>query len=133
MGSAAPSAEELLADVRRAALRKIDAELARERATAAALRGQVLPALRRAIAEARRRGLCESARLIGSYAWGRPDARSDLDLLARTEDPLALAVFVGKRCGLDVHVLTPEKAPAALRERAAREGVALEGADDDVR
>lgn len=118
-------AAEKLGWFRAAARRKIAAELERERAEAEQLRQRVIPLLRQAVADARRQGLCTEVWLVGSFAWGRPTALSDVDLLANTADTTELAVLVGRRLRCDVHVVDPAAAPPLLCRRAAEEGIPL--------
>ena len=111
----------------RAAIRtKIERDLERERDASVALRAQVLPAVKRGLAEARVEGLCARAWLFGSFAWGDPGARSDVDLIVEgCADPFLLAAVVGRACERDVHVIPLEAAPESLRRRALAEGTAL--------
>jgi predicted nucleotidyltransferase len=107
----------------RAVRAKIESDIEREGALAAERRAGVLPKVARALIEARRAGLCGDAWLFGSYAWGAPGERSDVDLLVEeARDPDAIASVVGGACGLDVHVVERERAPASLVKRALAEG-----------
>lgn len=127
MTPAAPvfSAEEL-ATFRRAIRAKIERDLAREQRDAQARRERVVPAVRRGVEQARSAGLLTRAWLFGSYAWGAPGERSDIDLLvADGLDPEHIAAVVGRDIALDVHVVRLEEAPDSLRERVLREGIAL--------
>lgn len=58
-------------------------DLEREDAEAEALRLDVVDKLRAAIAAERERGECAEAWLFGSFAWGRPVERSDVDVLVK--------------------------------------------------
>jgi predicted nucleotidyltransferase len=101
-------------------------EVAKERAQASARRVAVLPDVRAGLARARAAGLCTKAWLFGSYAWGEPGERSDIDLLVEDcADPMMVASLVGRACGLDVHVIDLSEAPESLRERVRADGVSL--------
>ena len=101
-------------------------ELAKEREQAEARRAAVLPEIRAALERARADGLCAGAWLFGSYAWGEPGERSDIDLLVENcADPFVVASLVGRTCRRDVHVIAMSEAPASLRERVRAEGVPL--------
>jgi len=116
----------LLAAFRRAVRAKIEKDILREQADAAARREQTLPAIRRGLALARARGLCGAAWLFGSYAWGEPTAESDVDLLLDgCEDPDGVAVLVGRETCTEVHAVELNHAPQSLVDRARREGLAL--------
>jgi predicted nucleotidyltransferase len=107
----------------RAVRRKIARDLETEAASPAERRERVRVVLGRALEQARDRGLCRAAWLFGSYAWGEPGERSDVDILAEEcTDPEALASIVGRATGTDVHVVPLEDAPASLRERVLAEG-----------
>ena len=70
--------------------------------------------------------MCAQVWLFGSYAWGEPSERSDIDLLvAGCADPDRLASAVGRKTGTDVHIVQLERAPDSLRQRALAEGVTL--------
>lgn len=102
---------------------KIERDLASEDAAAEALRAEVLPRLRVAVETARADGLCTSVVLFGSYAWGRPGERSDIDLLVEgAPDPFVLAGRISAEVGLEVHAIARERAPATLVDRAVAEG-----------
>lgn len=111
----------------RAAVRaKFARDLEAEQAAAERLRRRTLADLQVGLADARRQGLCGAAWLFGSYAWGRPTERSDVDLLvAACRDPDLLAVIVGRATGTDVHIVQVEHAPESLRDRVAADGVPL--------
>src|SRR5438045_2463727 len=101
---ARPSVDpELLAAFRRAVREKIRRDIAEERRRAEALREQIVPRVARTIAEARARGLCERVRLFGSFAWGLPGDRSDLDLLVEGAHVEEVASLVMEACGRMVH------------------------------
>jgi predicted nucleotidyltransferase len=117
---------ELVRAFGRAVRAHFEKEVAQEREQAEARRAAVLPKVRAALARARTEGLCGGAWLFGSYAWGEPGERSDVDLLVEgCADPIAVASLVGRGCGLDVHVIRMSDAPASLRERVRDEGVPL--------
>jgi predicted nucleotidyltransferase len=102
---------------------KIAADLEREASEAEELRGRALRALVPALAQARAQQLCGEVWLIGSYAWGAPHEKSDVDLVAEgCRDPDLLAAVVGQRLGVEVHVIRLERAPEALRARTIGEG-----------
>jgi predicted nucleotidyltransferase len=110
-------------DLRAAIRARFERDVATERARAEALRAEVVPAAASAVAAARVAGQCDRAWLFGSFAWGLPEERSDVDLLVEgCEEPFRLASVVGEACGRDVHVVALETAPEALRERALRDG-----------
>lgn len=119
--------DDLLTAFRDAVRAKIKRDMAAEEARAAELRAEVIPAVRGAIAEARRRGLCRRAWLFGSYAWGKPGERSDVDVLVEGEgDSEGLAARIGRACHMDaVHVIDLKEAPESLRDRVLRDGLEL--------
>ena len=101
-------------------------EVEREKAQTEARRAAALPAVRRGVEQARAKGLCSRAWLFGSYAWGAPGERSDVDILAEDcVDPFLVASIVGRACGRDVHVIERSNAPASLVERVAADGLPL--------
>ena len=101
-------------------------ELAKEREQAEARRAAVLPQIREALGRARADGLCGGAWLFGSYAWGEPGERSDIDLLVdNCADPFMVASLVGRACGRDVHVIEMAEAPSSLKARVREDGVPL--------
>ena len=125
MSRVLPAASEL-EDFRRAVRAKIERDLASEDRVAKELRAEVLPRLRQSIEEARRSGLLTDAWLFGSYAWGQPTERSDVDILAADcSDPIAVAVVVGRACDRDVHVIQLERSAPSLRDRTFAEGLRL--------
>lgn len=114
---------ELYRAFRRAVRDKIAGDLAAEEAAAAERRARVRKALRAALVEVRSRSLCDRAWLFGSYAWGSPGERSDVDIMAeRCRDPEAVASIVARATGTDVHVVPIESAPPSLRDRVLAEG-----------
>lgn len=116
----------LLQAFRQAVRRHFEAEIARENDEADGRKDAVVPAVRKAVADARAEGLCASAWLFGSYAWGRPGERSDVDVLVDgCSDPFGLASRVGRAAGRDVHVIAWSEAPESLRRRATSEGLVL--------
>jgi predicted nucleotidyltransferase len=116
----------LLEAFHRAMRRHFEAQIASERAAAAARRTRVLALVREGLARARAQGLCGAAWLFGSYAWGEPGERSDVDLFVEgRSDTIAIASVVGRACGLDVHVVDSKEAPESLRARVAAEGQPL--------
>jgi predicted nucleotidyltransferase len=101
-------------------------QIANEREAAAHRRATVVPLVRAAIARARAEGWCGAAWLFGSYAWGEPGERSDVDIFVEgRRDTFAIASLVGRACGLDVHVVDSAEAPETLRQRVLTEGQAL--------
>jgi predicted nucleotidyltransferase len=117
---------ELVRAFGRAVRAHFEEEVAREHEQAEARREAVLPQVRGAIARARAEGLCLGAWLFGSYAWGQPGERSDIDLLVDgCSDPFVVASLVGRACGRDVHVVEMSEAPLSLKERVRKDGVAL--------
>jgi predicted nucleotidyltransferase len=104
----------------------IEADLARETQQAEALRGSVIPVVVERIEQARRAGRCARVWLFGSFAWGEPRERSDVDLLVEgCADPDALAADVWRHVERAVHVVALERAPASLVERVLESGKAL--------
>jgi predicted nucleotidyltransferase len=100
--------------------REIEREARESSARRAAVKARLDEGLRRARAE----GLLGRAWLFGSYAWGEPGERSDVDLLVEgCADPMLVATVVGGATRTDVHVITVEEAPASLADRARGEGV----------
>jgi predicted nucleotidyltransferase len=117
---------DLLRAFGRAVRAHFEAEVANERTQAEARREAVLPVVRSAIDRARADGLCGDVWLFGSYAWGEPGERSDVDLLVDgCADPFVVASVVGRACGLDVHVIELSEAPLSLKERVRENGVPL--------
>jgi predicted nucleotidyltransferase len=110
----------------RAVRAHFEEEVAKEREQAEARRAAVLPSIRAAVERARADGLCDGAWLFGSYAWGEPGERSDIDLLVENcADPFMVASRVGQACGRDVHVIEMSEAPPSLKERVLADGVPL--------
>jgi len=117
---------ELLKVFSRTIRRHFEEEIARERDAAAVRQATLLPLVREAIARARAEGLCKAAWLFGSYAWGQPGERSDVDIFVEGRaDTIAIASMVGRACGLDVHVIDASEAPESLRNRVMAEGQPL--------
>lgn len=117
---------DLLRAFGRAVRTHFENEVAEERKQAEARRDAVLPVVRSSIGRARAEGLCGDAWLFGSYAWGKPGERSDIDLLVDgCTDPFVVASVVGRACGLDVHVIELAEAPLSLKERVFENGVRL--------
>jgi predicted nucleotidyltransferase len=115
-----------LADFRRAVLRHFEEEVSRERIAAGARKATVLPRVREAIAQARAQRLCGAAWLFGSYAWGEPGERSDVDIMVKdAADTFAIASLIGRACGIDVHVVDAAEAPESLSRRVLTEGTPL--------
>ena len=107
-------------------LEGIEADLRREEAEESALRTEVTATTSALIADARRRGVCGQAWLFGSFAWGRPEPRSDVDVLVEgCADPDALAAELWQATGRPAHVIEREKAPASLLERVYQDGKPL--------
>lgn len=125
MGSQLPDPD-LVRAFARAVRAHFEQEIAQEHAQAEARRAAVLPTVRNAVGRAQAEGLCGDAWLFGSYAWGQPGERSDIDLLVDgCADPLVVASVVGRACGLDVHVIELSHAPLSLKDRVREEGVRL--------
>jgi hypothetical protein len=111
---------------RRRVLENIEADLVNEDRAAEAARAELLPKVADAVADARRRGECGRAWLFGSFAWGRPGERSDVDVLVeRCADPDVLAAAIWRACERAAHVVPSETAPPSLIERAQRYGKLL--------
>jgi predicted nucleotidyltransferase len=101
-------------------------DIEREGKEAEQRRNEIVPIVRESVAKARAERLCTRAWLFGSYAWGRPGERSDVDVLVEhCKDPLELASLIGRACQRDVHVIDWSEAPESLRERVTLEGVVL--------
>jgi predicted nucleotidyltransferase len=110
----------------RAVRAHFEEELAKERGQAEVRRAAVVPRVHAAIERARADGLCGGAWLFGSYAWGEPGERSDIDLLVEDcADTFVVASLVGRACGRDVHVIEMSEAPPSLKERVHEDGVPL--------
>ncbi len=105
---------------------KIEADLRRESEQAAALRAQVVPAVARALERARAEGACGQAWLFGSFVWGDPGERSDVDVLVEgCADSFSLAAKIGRTCEREVHVIQRERAPDSLVRRVLADGTPL--------
>jgi predicted nucleotidyltransferase len=116
----------LAAEMRRRVLAGIKADLERERAESERLRANVLPVVTALVSAARARGAFGRAWLFGSFAWGQPGSRSDVDLLVDDcAEPDRLAAEIWRALERPVHVLVATQAPASLVERAQRDGVPL--------
>lgn len=117
---------ELLGLFRQAVRRTFEAQITLEGDKARARPAAVVPRVRQAVECARQDGMFTQAWLFGSYAWGQPGERSDVDILVtQCRDPIGMASLVGRACGLDVHVVDWEEAPESLRARALEEGQPL--------
>lgn len=109
---------------REAVLAKIRRDLEAEARTSARLRTERLSLLRGLVLSARADGVCGEVVLFGSYAWGQPTERSDVDLLIEG-DTRELAWRVGRTLGCEVDAWRIQDAPETLVERARAEGIAL--------
>jgi predicted nucleotidyltransferase len=118
------STQRLLHALRERVDAKIRADLAAEEQAAQALRERVLAAVRGAVEQARSAGPCGRVWLFGSFAWGEPGERSDVDLLVEGDDS-ALARRVEQASGRAVHAIRLAEAPASLRERVLAHGLPL--------
>ena len=115
-----------LQDFHRAVRRHFEAQIASERSASVMRKAAVIPRVRDGVERARAQGLCGRAWLFGSYAWGQPGERSDVDIFVEgRSDTIAIASIVGRACGLDVHVVDSDEAPESLRARVASEGQPL--------
>lgn len=104
----------------------IEADLAREKEQAEALRASVVLAVAERVALARREGRCARAWLFGSFAWGEPTEGSDVDILVEgCADPDGFAAEVWRHVERAVHVVELERAPASLVERVLESGKVL--------
>jgi predicted nucleotidyltransferase len=110
---------------RRRVLEVIEEDLAREADAAARRRSSVLPQVVRTIARARAEGRVSRAWLFGSFAWGSPGERSDVDVLVESADPDALAADLFQATERPAHVVELERAPTELVERVLRDGTPL--------
>ena len=117
---------ELLAAFARNVRHQVVRQIERERARAEELRSGVLPIVAAAVARARGEGLCGRAWIFGSFVWGMPGERSDVDVLVEdTRDPDGFAALLARACARDVHVVRRERAPGPLVDRALAEGLAV--------
>jgi predicted nucleotidyltransferase len=117
---------ELVQAFRCAVLRHFEQQVLREGEEAEARKSAIVPLVRQSIARARDEGLCQRAWLFGSYAWGRPGERSDVDILVDgCTDTFRMASLVGRACARDVHVVDWSDAPESLRQRVSAEGLLL--------
>jgi predicted nucleotidyltransferase len=111
---------------RRRILENIEADLAHEDRAAAIARAEMTAKVAGAIGAARSRGECDRAWLFGSFAWGRPGERSDVDLLVeRCSDPDVLSAALWSLCERAVHVVELEKAAVSLVQRVQSDGKSL--------
>lgn len=100
--------------------------LERENAASVELRARVIPAVAAGVERVRREELIGDAWLFGSFAWGRPGERSDVDVLVeQCRDPDRVASILAELCARDVHVVPREQAPEGLVKRAIAEGLPL--------
>lgn len=106
-------------------IQTIEADLARERIEAEALRAEVVGALRDAIATARANQSIGPVVLFGSFAWGQPFAHSDVDLLVEDADEDMVIRVAESATSRPLHVLTRKSAPPSLMSRVLRDGVVL--------
>lgn len=116
---------ELLAAFRKAVRANIQRALLEPRAEVEACRAEVLSQLAEVMASARKRGFCGRAWLFGSFAWGWPGVRSDIDLIIDGEGADEIASQVWQKCNRPVHSLSLADAPSSLRERVLRKGLPL--------
>jgi len=64
--------------------------------------------------------------LFGSFAWGNPAERSDLDLFVEDQaDEQVVAQTVDRCCDRPVHILNAKNATAALVARIHSDGELL--------
>lgn len=113
----------MLAAFRQRVQAGIRQQLAREAADSEARRAEVIPLVSAALTRARSEGKCQRAWLFGSFAWGSPQERSDVDVLVEScPDPDSLAGEIWRVADRPVHVIEFEKAPATLIERVLRDG-----------
>ena len=114
-----------LAAFRRAVRANIQRTLVEPSADIEASRAEVLNQLAAVMAEARQRGFCGQVWLFGSFAWGWPGERSDIDLIIEGDGADELASQVWRICNRPVHSLSLSQAPPSLRERVLRKGLPL--------
>ena len=113
----------LLIAFRERVLAGIREQLARESASAETRRAEVVPIVFSAIARARSEGRCGRAWLFGSFAWGSPQERSDVDVLVEgCAEPDSLAGEIWRVADRPVHVVEIERAAPSLVERVLSEG-----------
>jgi predicted nucleotidyltransferase len=119
-------APELLGAFRRSIRARIARALEAEQALAQQLAETVLPLVRAVVAQARQKGLCSGAWVIGSFAWGQPHAESDVDVVVDgCADPDGLAAELARACRRDVHIVPWQDASEELKERTLADGVEL--------
>lgn len=101
-------------------------QVSRERGENQARRAQMMQKLLPAVKAAREATGSGRVWLFGSFAWGEPDAHSDVDLLVEhLRSPDSFAYLVGKECGVQVHAISLDAAPETLVARAMAEGIPL--------
>ena len=111
---------------RRAVMEKIARDLEREQRLSHNLRTENLPHIKDGIEAARAEGLCERVWLFGSFAWGQPTERSDIDILVKQgRDLTRIACLVGDALQRDVHVVSWDDADETLCRRAREQGIEL--------
>lgn len=115
----------LLAAFRQAVRANIQRTLVEPSADIEASRAEVLTELAEVMADARQRGFSGQVWLFGSFAWGWPSERSDIDLIIEGDGADELASQVWQKCNRPVHSLTLAQAPPSLRERVLRKGLPL--------
>lgn len=121
-----PPGETTWRSARLAAERHAARVRAGEDAEAERLRAEVVPQVRRVLSELRGAGRVGRAWLFGSYAWGFPTGRSDIDVLVEgAADPFEIAGRLIHDVGLMAHVVSFDDAPPSLVERVLSEGVEL--------
>lgn len=124
--SVASPDSDLIADFAAAVRQRIVTDVEREEREASARRAAMLARLGPAVEAARSATDAGRVWLFGSYAWGYPDAQSDVDLLVENlRAPDLFAYLVSKACDVQVHAVSLEGAPATLVERATFEGMLL--------
>lgn len=108
---------------RDAVVAKIRRDLEDEDQRASRYRSEVMDRLGPALERARSAGRCGRAWLYGSFAWGKPTAESDVDILVEgCDSPDSLAAELWTACDRPVHLVQVERAPESLLDRARREG-----------
>lgn len=114
------------ADFRAAVRANIERQLARETAESDARRIDVVTWLRSELVDARSDGEVGQAWLFGSFAWGQPGERSDVDVLVEDcPEPFRLAARISAAFDRDAHVIQRESAPESILQRVLAEGVRL--------
>jgi hypothetical protein len=125
MQSLEPIDAELLSAFARTVRANIRRELADEAAQAESLRLRVVALVEQAVAEVRSQGIDLRAWLFGSFAWGKPGERSDIDILVDGPALDELAWQIGRKCERMVHAVALGTAPASLRDRVLADGKPL--------